>query len=67
MYYSDDPVADFNRWDADMEDRRLRNRRGRCAHCGEDIEGYEDYYDFDGELIHDDCLYAWADKFKKEY
>lgn len=38
---------------------------GYCAVCGEPIEYGEDHYDIDGELIHEDCLRDWADKFRK--
>ena len=39
---------------------------GRCESCGEDIRSDEDYYnlhDFD-ILLHDDCLYSWAEQYK---
>lgn len=65
MYYTDDPVADFNRWDADMERRREEHCRGRCTHCGEEVYDYDDYYDIEGELLHEDCLYDWAAQYKK--
>jgi hypothetical protein len=36
---------------------------GKC-YCGEDILSNEDYYDIDGELIHEDCLREWAEQFR---
>ena len=65
MFYTDDPVRDFERYDAHQEERRRRRRRGTCSHCGEDVYDYEDYYDIDGELLHDDCLRGWAEQYKK--
>lgn len=65
MCWTDDPVADFKRWDGEMHRRQERCRRGRCLHCGEDIYDYEDYYDVDGILLHEDCLFDWAAQYKK--
>lgn len=31
-----------------------------CAVCGKAICGDEDYYDLDGETIHEDCVIDWA-------
>lgn len=36
-----------------------------CPVCGEPVMEWDDRYDIDGEIIHDDCLYAWAEKFLK--
>lgn len=64
-YYSDDPVRDFDRWDADQERSRMRHRRGKCIHCGEDVYDYDDHYDIDGDLIHEDCLSGWAEQYRR--
>ena len=64
-FYSDNPVRDFSRWDAEQERKRERHCRGACTHCGEDIYDWEDYYDIDGTLLHDDCLIDWAAQYKK--
>jgi len=34
-----------------------------CAQCGDDIYAVEDYYEIDGEIIHEDCLREWAEKY----
>lgn len=31
-----------------------------CEHCGGEIYEGEDYYDIEGESIHEDCLYDFA-------
>ena len=64
-YYSENPVEDFNRWDADMEQSRMRRRRGKCMVCVEDIDEGEPHYDIEGDLIHIDCLEAWAEEYKR--
>ena len=64
-FYSDDPVRDFDRWDAEMERNRMRHRRGRCIHCDEDIYEGEPHYDIDGDLLHEDCLWGWAQEYKR--
>lgn len=37
---------------------------GKCVVCGGDIVALDDYYEIDGDLIHDDCLREWAKQFK---
>lgn len=64
MFYTDDPATDFDRWDADQERKRERHVRGRCTHCGEDVYDWEDYYDIEGDLLHEDCLVSWAEQYK---
>lgn len=43
------------------------NYVGRCAVCGDPVYRCDDRYqfpDFEGEeVIHEDCLYAWANKY----
>ena len=66
MFYTDDPVRDFDCWDAEQERKRERCCRGRCTHCGEDVYDYDDYYDIEGDiLLHDDCLIDWAAQYRK--
>ena len=38
---------------------------GYCAHCKEAIYAWEDHYNIEDELIHDDCLVDWAAKYRK--
>lgn len=64
-FYSDNPVRDSEQWLAYQDKEELNHKVGYCDHCGDAIFGYEAYYDFNGEIIHSDCLYAWANKFQK--
>lgn len=50
--WTDDPVADFHRYDAAQE-RKLQ-RYPKCAHCDEHIT--DRYYDIEGVIICKDCL-----------
>lgn len=53
MFYSDDPVADFLRHDAECD--REMDRLPRCSYCNEPIQ--EDFcYEINDELICEDCL-----------
>lgn len=36
---------------------------GYCACCGDEIYEGDDVYEIDGDLIHDDCLREYAEKF----
>ena len=35
-----------------------------CAHCDEAIFEWEDYYNIEGETIHDECLIDWAKQYQ---
>ena len=53
MYYTDDPVADYDRWQE--EEQKWLDKRPKCSECGEPIA--DDYcYEFDGKLICEICL-----------
>lgn len=52
MYYSENPVHDFERYDA--EQAKEEERLPHCEYCGEVI--YEKYYNIGGEIICSDCL-----------
>ena len=65
MAWTDNPVADFDVWDRQQNEQRTQHRVGRCAQCGEDVYDYDDYYDFDGDRVHDDCVIDWIAQFKK--
>ena len=52
MYRTDDPIADFDRWDREQAEHE--ERLPHCAICGEAI--YEKYYVIEGEIICEDCL-----------
>lgn len=53
MYYTDDPLKDFDRYEA--EQQRYLDSLPKCAECGEPIQS-EKCYEIDGELICQDCL-----------
>ena len=53
MYYTDDPVADFERHDA--EQQKMLKKLPKCVHCGEPIQD-EHLYDIDGELFCEECM-----------
>ena len=53
MYRTDDPIADFNRHQEDME-RRLE-QRPRCSQCDEHIQE-EFCFEINGELICEGCM-----------
>ena len=37
-----------------------------CDECGREIYANKEYYDFDGIIICENCLYDYARRFKKE-
>ena len=50
---TDDPLADFDRWDA--EQQATLNKLPKCAECGEPIQ--DDYcYEINDECVCPDCL-----------
>lgn len=53
IYRSDDPNADFDRWDADRE-RRLAELP-ECDYCGDPIQD-DFYYEINGDIICRGCL-----------
>jgi formylmethanofuran dehydrogenase subunit E len=59
MYITDDPIADFDRWDAEqqMELKKLPT----CCSCGEPIQD-EDLFDVNGDLFCKECM---MEQFKK--
>lgn len=64
--WTDDPVKDAEAYDRQLERNAERHCIGRCAHCGEPVHDWDDHYDFDGVLVHDDCLYGWAENYRKK-
>lgn len=53
MYYTDDPLADFARKDAD--DAAWLQSLPKCAECGEPIQ--QDFcYEMEGKVICEQCL-----------
>lgn len=59
MYYTDDPIADFDRYEAEREAQL--DRLPKCDICGEPIQ--DDYlYDINGDIFCEECLKG---KFRK--
>lgn len=52
MPYTDDPIADFNKWDAEQESRR--KMLPRCCECGKHIQD-DELFDVFGDLYCWDC------------
>lgn len=52
MPYTDDPIADFNKWDAEQENRR--KMLPRCCECGKHIQD-DELFDVYGDLYCWDC------------
>jgi formylmethanofuran dehydrogenase subunit E len=59
MYYTDDPVADFLRYDAEREEKL--EKLPRCSECDEPIQD-EFCYEINGELICEECMSAYHRK-----
>lgn len=53
FYRTDDPLADFNRWDA--EQQAVLNKLPKCAECDEPIQD-DCYYEINGECVCPECL-----------
>lgn len=53
MYYTDDPVKDFERWDREQE--RALERLPVCECCGEHIQ-QEDAVRIGGDWYCDECI-----------
>ena len=64
MYRSDDPVADFERWNADQE--KELSRLPKCIDCGEPIQ--DDYlFDINGDLFCEECMKANFKRWTEDY
>jgi len=64
MYYTDDPVADYARWDAERQ--RQLERMPVCVDCGEHIED-EYFYLINDEPICMECLKTGYRKSTEDY
>lgn len=53
MYRSDDPIRDFERYDAEQEAEL--EKRPVCEYCGEHIQGERALY-INGEFLCTDCI-----------
>lgn len=47
-----------------QEEVEEEHKIGHCAHCKEPVLDYDDYYDFDGELVLAECVMEYLEKFK---
>lgn len=59
MSYTNDPIADFDAWDAE-QNKRLE-QLPECADCGEPIQDEYAFY-IDGEWICESCM----DSYRRE-
>lgn len=64
MFRTDDPVADYLRYDAEQEAKR--DRLPVCVYCGEPIEA-DHYFLINDEIICPDCLESYFRKDIDEY
>jgi formylmethanofuran dehydrogenase subunit E len=53
MYRTDDPIADFNRWDSELS--KWLKKLPTCTECDEPIQD-EECFEFNGDLICPGCL-----------
>ena len=65
MFYSDDPVKDYERYDA-RQQRRLA-RRPRCCECHDYIQDDVCYEKDNGDLICPRCLEANHERNTDDY
>lgn len=59
MFYSDDPLYDFERYDAEQEEKL--SELPTCSECGNQIQQETAVY-INGEWLCDNCL----DRFRRE-
>ena len=64
IFYSDDPVRDFERRDAEQSE--WLEKLPECAHCGHEIQD-ERLMNIDGELYHLDCVDEAFGEWTEEY
>lgn len=64
MSYTDNPIADFDRWDAEQTEQL--KRLPKCAECGEPIQD-EECFEINGELICPECLQNNHRKWTSDY
>lgn len=64
MFRTDDPIADFERYDAMQSE--LLERLPVCVECGEPVQD-ECYYEINGEVVCRECLDNNYKKFVDDY
>lgn len=64
MYRTDDPIADYERHEADQEAKL--DKLPKCDICGEHIQ--DDYlYDINGDIFCEECLNKYFRKDTEDY
>lgn len=64
MFYTDDPIRDHYDHEARLEQKLAR--LPRCSECGEPIQE-EVCYEFNDELICEDCVMRYHRKYVDDY
>ncbi len=64
MIFTDDPVADFERYDAEQQEKL--DRLPVCDYCDEHIQD-DYYYELDNECICEECLNEHFRKHVEDY
>jgi formylmethanofuran dehydrogenase subunit E len=64
MLRTDDPVADYDRYDAQVQSEL--DRLPKCSECGNPIQD-EECYEFNDELICEGCLIDNHRKWVEDY
>ncbi len=64
MYYTDDPAADYLRYDA--EQQAELDKLPKCAYCDEPIMT-DECYEINDELICEECLIQEHRKWTEDY
>ena len=64
MFYTNDPIADFNRHD--LAQQKQLSRLPQCCECDEPIQS-EFCYEINGELLCEDCLKTYHRKAIEDY
>ena len=64
MYIGDNPIADFNRWDAEQT-KRL-NLLPWCDDCNEPIQD-DKCYQIGGEILCEDCMKDRYERYTEDF
>lgn len=61
---TDDPVADFERYDHELHKHDYLYPD--CEHCGEPIVAGDEYVEIDDKIMHYECAENWLMKQRRE-
>lgn len=61
ILWTSDPVRDARVYEEWTRPKSI----GVCEQCSDLIFDFEDYYEINGNMVHEDCLTDWAEQFKK--